>query len=100
MTEESDVAEIANLGAPKYAANCAMCHGPAGQGGAGAVLAGNGELADAEFVANTIVHGFGYMPAFGNQLSDDDIAQIGTFIRNNWGNDFGVLTTEQVTAAR
>lgn len=100
VTEESDVAEIANLGAPKYAANCAMCHGPAGQGGAGAVLAGNGELADAEFVANTIVHGFGYMPAFGNQLSDDDIAQIGTFIRNNWGNDFGVLTTEQVTAAR
>ena len=100
VTEESDVAEIANLGAPKYAANCAMCHGPAGQGGAGAVLAGNGELADAEFVANTIVHGFGYMPAFGNQLSDDDIAQIGTFIRNNWGNDFGVLTTEQVSAAR
>ncbi|WMT88033.1 PQQ-dependent sugar dehydrogenase [Pelagibacterium sp. 26DY04] len=100
VTEESDVTEVANLGAPKYAANCAMCHGPAGQGGAGAVLAGNGELADAEFVANTIVHGFGYMPAFGNQLSDDDIAQIGTFIRNNWGNDFGVLTTEQVAAAR
>ena len=100
ITSESDVTEVANLGAPKFAANCAMCHGPAGQGGAGAVLAGNGELADAGFVANTIVHGFGYMPAFGNQLSDDDIAEIGTYIRNSFGNDFGILTTEDVAAAR
>ncbi|SDG37523.1 dehydrogenase, PQQ-dependent, s-GDH family [Pelagibacterium luteolum] len=100
ITAESDVTEVANLGAPKYAANCAACHGPAGQGGAGAVLAGNANLEDENFVANTLIHGFGYMPAFGNQLSDEDIAQIGTFIRNSWGNDFGVLTTETVEAAR
>ena len=100
VTEDSDVAEVAGQGQPKYAANCAMCHGPAGQGGAGAVLAGNERLADADFVANAIVHGFGYMPPFGSQLSDDDIAQIGTYIRNSWGNDFGVLTTEQVAAVR
>lgn len=100
ITSESDVAEVASLGAPKYAANCAMCHGPAGQGGAGAVLAGDENLADASFVANTIVHGFGYMPAFGNQLSDEDIAQVGTYIRNSWGNDFGILATEDVEAAR
>jgi PQQ-dependent dehydrogenase (s-GDH family) len=100
ITSDSDVSEVASLGAPKFAANCAMCHGPAGQGGAGAVLAGNENLADASFVANTIVHGFGYMPAFGNQFSDEDIAQIGTYIRNSWGNDFGILTTEEVEAAR
>eukprot|EP00873_Tetraselmis_striata_P032695 jgi/Tetstr1/452959/TSEL_039995.t1 len=100
ITSDSDVTEVANLGAPKFAANCAMCHGPAGQGGAGAALAGDDQLADASFVANTIVHGFGYMPAFGSQLSDEDIAQIGTFIRNSWGNDFGILTTEEVAAAR
>jgi PQQ-dependent dehydrogenase (s-GDH family) len=100
VTAESDVAAVASLGGPKYAANCAMCHGPAGQGGAGAVLAGNDRLGDDEFVANAIVHGFGYMPAFGGQLSDDDIAEIATFIRNNWGNEFGVLTTEQVNAVR
>jgi mono/diheme cytochrome c family protein len=40
------------------------------------------------------------MPAFGNQFSDEDIAQIGTYIRNSWGNDFGILTTEEVEAAR
>lgn len=100
ITEESDVAEVANLGQPKFAANCAMCHGAGGEGGAGAVLAGNERLSDADFVAETIVHGFGYMPAFGNQLSDEDIAQIGTYIRNSWGNDFGILTTDQVSQAR
>ncbi|SDZ93426.1 glucose/sorbosone family PQQ-dependent dehydrogenase [Pelagibacterium halotolerans] len=100
ITSESDVAEVAALGAPKFAATCASCHGAGGQGGAGAVLAGNGELADAGFVAETLIHGFGYMPAFGNQLSDEDIAQIGTYIRNSWGNDFGILTTEEVEAAR
>jgi mono/diheme cytochrome c family protein len=100
ITQESDVAEVAALGAPKFAANCAMCHGAAGEGGAGAVLAGNERLSDAEFVAETIVHGFGYMPSFGDQLSDEDIAQIGTYIRNSFGNDFGILTTEQVTQAR
>ena len=100
VTSDSDVTEVANLGAPKFAANCAMCHGAGGQGGAGAVLAGNESLADASFVANTLIHGFGYMPAFGNRLSDEDIVQIGTYIRNSWGNDFGILTTEEVEAAR
>ncbi|WP_417580370.1 glucose/sorbosone family PQQ-dependent dehydrogenase [Pelagibacterium sp.] len=100
ITSDSDVAAVANAGAPKFAANCASCHGAGGQGGAGAVLAGNENLADASFVANTLIHGFGYMPAFGNQLSDEDVAQLGTYIRNSWGNDFGVLTTEEVEAAR
>ena len=100
VTEESDVAEVSNRGLPKYAANCAACHGPAGQGTAGPALAGNAKLEDPTFVARTVVHGFGYMPAFGDRLSDQDIAEIGTYIRNAWGNDFGVLTTEQVEAVR
>lgn len=100
ITEESDVSEVANLGAPKFAANCAMCHGAGGEGGAGAVLAGDERLADASFVAETIVHGFGYMPAWGSRLSDEDIAQIATYIRNSWGNDFGIVTTEDVATAR
>lgn len=100
VTADSNITEVAALGAPKYAETCAMCHGPAGRGNAGAVLAGNEKLADPDFVATTVVHGFGYMPAFGDQLSDNDIAEIGTYIRNSWGNDFGVLTTEQVSNAR
>lgn len=100
VTEETDVAAVTDLGAPKFAANCATCHGPAGRSDAATPLAGNEKLEDAEFVATTIVHGFGYMPAFGDRLDDNDIAQIGTYIRNSFGNDFGILTTEAVTTAR
>ncbi len=100
VTEDSDVAEVAARGLPKYAANCAACHGPDGRGNAGAALAGNARLEDPTFVARTVVHGFGYMPAFGDRLSDQDIAEIGTYIRNAWGNEFGVLTNAQVEAVR
>jgi PQQ-dependent dehydrogenase (s-GDH family) len=102
VTSDSNIADISELGAPKYASQCSMCHGPdgRGQGGAGAVLAENEKLADNTFVANAIVHGFGYMPPFGDRLSDNDIAEIATYIRNNWGNDFGVLTTEDIQSVR
>ncbi|MCQ0969490.1 PQQ-dependent sugar dehydrogenase (plasmid) [Paracoccus sp. TK19116] len=100
VTEEANISDVAALGAPKYVETCSTCHGPAGRSDAAAVLAENQNLADPEYVARTVVHGFGYMPAFGDQLSDNDIAEIGTYIRNQWGNDFGVLTTEQVGLAR
>ncbi|MBS1303222.1 L-sorbosone dehydrogenase [Loktanella sp. SALINAS62] len=100
VTGESNIADVAALGGPKFAETCATCHGPNGRGDAGAVLAENPNLADADFVATTLVHGYGYMPAFGDQLSDNDIAEIGTYIRNSWGNDFGVLSTADVEEAR
>jgi mono/diheme cytochrome c family protein len=100
VTAESDVAQVAARGGPQFAQTCSTCHGPAGRSDAAAVLAGNEKLAEAAYVATTVVHGFGYMPAFGSQLSDTEIAEIGTYIRNSWGNDFGVLTTSDVTEAR
>ena len=100
VTAESDVAAVAALGLPKFAINCAACHGADGRGSAATPLAGNANLADDQFVANTIVHGFGYMPAFGSVLSDGDIAEIGSYIRNAWGNEFGVLPEATVTQAR
>ncbi|WP_274423817.1 glucose/sorbosone family PQQ-dependent dehydrogenase [Chelativorans sp. YIM 93263] len=100
VTEDSDVQAVSNRGLTQFSATCASCHGADGRSDAAAVLAGNERLADAEFVANTIIHGFGYMPAFGNQLSDQEIAEIGTYIRNAWGNDFGLLTESTVTDAR
>lgn len=100
VTEASNISDVSALGAPKYAATCAVCHGPAGRSDNAAVLAGNTKLGDADYVARSILHGFGYMPAFKDQLSDNDIAEISTFIRNSWGNDFGVLTTEEVEELR
>jgi cytochrome c oxidase subunit 2 len=41
------------------------------------------------------------MPAFGEQLSDSDIAAVVTFVRNNWGNKTGhVIQPKDVLAAR
>lgn len=100
ILDDANVAEVTAAGGPQYAGTCATCHGPAGRSDAAAQLAENPKLADAAYVAETLAHGFGYMPAFGNQLSDAEIAQIGTYIRNSWGNDFGVLTTDTVADAR
>jgi PQQ-dependent dehydrogenase (s-GDH family) len=64
VTEESNISDVAALGAPKFAETCAVCHGPAGRSENAAVLAENPKLADVQYVARSIVHGFGYMPAF------------------------------------
>jgi mono/diheme cytochrome c family protein len=79
---------------------CAACHGPAGKGAQGPALDGNEALGGASYVARTLVHGFGYMPPFGDRLSDEEIAAVGSFIRNGWSNDFGPLTTDEVAAQR
>lgn len=97
---EADLAALVKAGQPKFIATCSACHGVNGKGSAGAVLAGNQNLADASHVASTVIHGLGYMPPFGDQLSDEDIAEIGSYVRNSWGNDFGALTVEQVSAQR
>lgn len=97
---EMDLAALVAAGQPEFVANCSGCHGVNGEGGAGAVLAANPNLSDAAFVASTIIHGMGYMPAVGADLSDEVVAQIGSYIRNSWGNDFGPLTPEEAAAQR
>lgn len=97
---EADLATLVAAGQPKFVASCSGCHGVNGQGGAGAVLANNPNLADASHVASTIIHGLGYMPPVGADMSDEEVAEIGTYIRNSWGNDYGVLTVEEVAAER
>ena len=81
-------------------AQCQACHGPAGEGSVGPAFAGNANLEDAAYVAETIVHGREAMPAFGDRFDDTEIAAVGTFIRNSWDNAFGGMTPEDVAAAR
>jgi mono/diheme cytochrome c family protein len=94
-----DLSALVAAGQPKFGSTCAGCHGANGQGGAGAVLANNAKLADPRHVASTIIHGLGYMPPFA-QLSDEDVSEIGSYIRNSFGNEFGILTVEEAAAAR
>src|SRR5690606_10041711 len=44
----------------------------------------------------------GEMPGIGSNdaLSDDDIAQILSFVRNAWNNDAGLVTAEDVKQGR
>ncbi|MBB5391862.1 MULTISPECIES: cytochrome c [unclassified Herbaspirillum] len=40
------------------------------------------------------------MPAFGSRLSDQEVAEIVTFIRNSWGNSAGAVSASDVAKVR
>ena len=79
---------------------CFACHGQLGTGGFGPTLAGDRILAIQTFVIAQILIGRGKMPAFGDRLSDDDIAAVAQYIRNNWGNHYGPVTPGDVSSVR
>lgn len=81
-------------------AGCSSCHGGDGGGNQGPALAGNEELQEANYVAGIILHGRGGMPGFGGRLSDEEVASVGTYIRNSWENDFGPLAPQEVRQQR
>jgi cytochrome c oxidase subunit 2 len=61
------------------------------------------ELGSVETHIDTVINGIpnSRMFAFGQQLSDDEIAAVVTYERNAWGNDSGdVIQPAQVKAAR
>lgn len=103
------------LGTRVYAANCQSCHGADGSGVAGTfpALAGdpvvNGTDADAHI--HIVLHGLTgktiggthyatQMPAFGSQLSDEEIAAVIDHERTSWGNHGPTLTPEEVKRDR
>lgn len=75
-----------------YAANCAACHGPKGEGVAifpkmaGSKVANGPAAAHIDMVLKGTTKG---MPPFGAQLNDADIAAVITFERNAFGNKAG-----------
>lgn len=88
-------------GAEVYAkANCAACHGGLGYGGAGPRFRGDKLLSADTYVVGQILIGRGIMPAFGDTLSNDEIAAVATYIRTSWGNDFGPVSPSRVAEIR
>ncbi|EEF24631.1 Alcohol dehydrogenase, putative [Ricinus communis] len=88
-------------GAMLYLDNCAACHRPDGKGYEGVfpALAGNPVVnaAPADSVIRIVLEGMRTartdstpaqftMPAFAQRLSDEDVAEIATFVRSSWGN--------------
>ena len=96
--------ELMTRGEKIYNTNCAACHMANGQGLPGTfpsligtpIVAGPvGEHID------RVLNGKNLMAAFGEQLSDTEIAAVVTFERNSWGNDVGdMVQPADVKAAR
>lgn len=97
----SDAAMLATLveeGHDLYESKCSVCHGHNGEGIAGPELAGNQFVASSSAIINQILEGntdHG-MPPFRGQLTARQIAAIATYVRNSWGNEFGIVTEETV----
>lgn len=86
------------LGQELYTVNCVACHGAQGEGPA-RVFANNENLKYTVLIASQVVFGGEFMPKFPD-LTDEEIAAIGTYIRNSWGNAFGPVTAEEVKSYR
>ncbi|WP_159997058.1 cytochrome c [Roseomonas sp. 18066] len=98
-----------------YADTCAACHVGNGSGVAGIFP----RLADSQFVQQgdptgvlrVVLQGAksaatphavtgAAMPAFGWRMTDQQVADVSTFIRNSWGNAAPAVTPDQVKAMR
>jgi len=83
---------------------CIACHQPDGKGIEGIYLplAGNPAvtLEDPTYLISVLLNGRGGMPRFGTTYSDEELASIATFVRQNWENDASAVTADQVAEVR
>ncbi|SEL39639.1 Cytochrome c, mono-and diheme variants [Roseateles sp. YR242] len=104
-----------NRGAQVYVDNCAACHRTDGKGYAKAFppIAGNATvlapdpaslirlvLAGGELPSTVERPSNLGMPAFADRLSDEEVAQLLTFVRQGWGNQAPTVEAAQVKQVR
>ena len=102
-------------GAITYLDNCAACHRPDGRGYEGVFpsLAGNSavEASNATSVVSIVLGGSSTprtadtpaqfaMPAFAWRLSDQEVADVVSFVRSSWGNRANAIDEAQVHKLR
>lgn len=107
----------AMLGKRVFTANCMACHQANGQGVPGVYppLAGSEFVLKPEHekhIIKIVLHGLNgpitvkganfnnAMTPFGGLLKDDQIANVLTYVRSEWGNNAPAVTPEQVSALR
>ena len=98
-----------------YRESCEDCHGPQGEGARGAypALAGNRTVVmdpPSNVIRAVLSGGFQPatpgnprpwgMPPFGHVLDDAEVAAVITFIRNEWGNSAGGVSSVEVQRMR
>jgi mono/diheme cytochrome c family protein len=101
MVAGGAVAQDAADGAALYGANCAVCHGAKGEGYKDIIsaLAENPSLENPSLLVTYVHLGHMGMPSFP-WLTDDEVAAIASFLRGDFGNAYGPVTAEEVTAIR
>ena len=113
--QTQDKLRLFPLGKKIYAADCAMCHGANGEGRGWDFppLAGNQSIQMISSVnpIRMVLNG-GYppgtirnprpygMPPFAQQLSDEEVAAVVTYIRTAWQNHGSAITSQDVNALR
>jgi len=70
-----------DAGADVFGSNCASCHGSDGGGGIGPNLQDVADRLTVEEQAETVVNGRGNMPAWGGELSTEEIAEVIRYTR-------------------
>lgn len=98
-----------------YLDNCGACHFVTGKGAPGvfpqldqATIVNAGDpgglihtiLAGAQQPSTAKAPSTLAMPGFANRLSDDQVAQLATFIRQGWSNKASAVTADQVAKVR
>lgn len=99
-----------------YTIHCGTCHLPTGLGDSstGTPLAGSAivQSEDPSSLINVIIYGatvpstlappgaWQSMEAFGDKLSDEEIALLSTYLRSNWGNRGGRVSEKEVAKQR
>jgi nitrite reductase (NO-forming) len=111
--ESRTLQERMELGANVYAQNCLACHQPNGAGIPNAfppLAKSDFLMADEARAIRTVSEGMtgkvtvngveydGIMPK--PNLTDDQIANVMTYVRNSWGNEGGLTTIKAVRAAK
>lgn len=104
-----------NRGAELFVDNCAACHrtNALGHRGVFPAIAGNPSvlahnpvslirviLAGSQLPSTKTAPSDLGMPGFAWRLSDDEVAQLSTFIRQSWGNQASAVSASEVTKIR
>jgi mono/diheme cytochrome c family protein len=88
---------VADPGAIVYEQVCQACHMANAKGAVGAgritALAGNGNLAYPEYPIAVVTGGKGPMPWFRGQLTDQQIADVISYVRTHFGNSYKARVT-------
>lgn len=88
-----------------YRTVCQACHMPRGEGAKGAgfypALAQNPRFASGAYATYIVLNGFHGMPAFGERLDDQQVADVVNYVRSHFGNAYtDTVSAEDVKKAR